>query len=110
MKVREISYNMEQLEQYSPNQFFQKFRDSVCTDFEVVMSNFLEIELPDNLSEAQINQVRQQKTDMLSTFISGHLNLLDPTSKTFKGFNEAVGGEETKTGLILPPEKKIITV
>lgn len=110
MKVREISYDLEQLEQYRPNQFFQKFRDSMIVDFEVVMSNFLEIDLPDTISDAQKAQVKQQKTDFLSTFISGHLNLLDPTSKTFKGFNEVVGGEETQSGLILPPEKKIITV
>jgi hypothetical protein len=75
-------------------------------DFESVFCNFMEQELPESITEEQLVNVSAQKTGLVSAFISGHLNLMNPTSKCFTKTNELLENNQPKksalSGLILP--------
>lgn len=107
MIVRDIPYKMEQLEQFSVNEFYQKYNQKAVVDFEVCFSALLDRELPETITDAQKASISSQKTDLLMAFISGHLNLMDPKSKVFNAMHEDIGNV-TKSGIILPEKSKLI--
>lgn len=108
MEVRAVEYNLNELDQFNPNDFFRANRQELIADFEEAFSAFLGLQLPDELNEQQRASISRQKTDLLVAFISGHLNFFDPKSKVFKRINNELG-TTSPSGLILP-KKDLIRV
>lgn len=100
MFVKDVDYFISELEQFNPNDFFKANREELISDFEDAFGALLNIELPEELSDAQKLSVSRQKTDLLIAFISGHLNFFDPKSKVFARINDM--GNKTPSGIILP--------
>ena len=88
MKVADLGFNELMLNKFDNDLFFKDNREFLLEDFKRLSSSFLDIDLPDDVTDQQMSSVRVQVTDLFTFFIVGHLNSLDSASSVFKNKKE----------------------
>ena len=87
MKVLDLGFNLGQLQKFDSDSFYTENQEALKEDFRRLTFEFLDIDLPDTITEEQKSTVRTQATDMFVMFVVGHLNFLDLESSVTKALH-----------------------
>lgn len=100
MKVLDLPLNENVLAMYKGNAFYEDNHEALTEDFNRLYADYLNIEMPDAVTDQQKAGASSQKTDLFVSFVTGHLNFLDLNSSLAKKINGKI--DKSRSGLILP--------